>query len=263
MPGRSDPWILVSHGSLRLRARVKLAHEESKHLVRVLRRRSGDTIVLADGCGVVASARLVDDTGRSVCAEVEGLERVPRPSAAATLVLAVLHTKAMDWAVQKAVELGAGEVVPVLCDRSQGDIRQASRRLGHWRKTAEQALKQCRRPWAMPVREVLRFDEWLDGVPEPGLYGDAAGIPPDQAQASRPPCLLIGPEGGLTTEETDRLNLAAWMPVCFGPHVLRSETAAVAGLAILATRPAAAVSGDPVRDRLAEDCAADRVHSRR
>jgi 16S rRNA (uracil1498-N3)-methyltransferase len=85
----------------------------------------------------------------------------------------------------------------------------------------------------MAVRAPVDLASWLDTGPVPGFVGDADGACPEDAPPGVGPTLLIGPEGGLTDDELARLDLDGWIRVRLAPHVLRSETAAVAGLAIL------------------------------
>lgn len=232
----SDPWILIPTDRIAAHATVELERDEAKHVHNVLRRRVGDRIVLADGAGEVASAHLVECGRKGVAAKIDRVVRFPMPDGRMDLVMAVLHTKAMDWAVQKAVELAVARFQPVLCARSQGDLGLAVRRLAHWQNAATQAIKQCRRPWAMAVEEPMSLRSWLDTDPPSGIVADAQGIDPGVVSDSHCARLLVGPEGGLTETELGWLDQCGWKRVRFGPHILRSETAAVAGIAILAAK---------------------------
>jgi 16S rRNA (uracil1498-N3)-methyltransferase len=232
------PWLLVEPGVLGLGGRVRLDPDESRHLLHALRRRAGDRVTLADGAGSVAEGVVEVASARGAEVTVDAL-RVEPPVAGpgVTLALSVLHSQAMDWAAQKVVELGVRRLVPVVAARSQLGQQPARGRVAHWRRVARQALKQCRRPWAMVVEDPLGLGEVAElGRPEGGLVADPAGEP---LVALPPGCgrlLLVGPEGGLTETESRLLEAAGWRRLRLGPHVLRAETAAVVGAALLVNR---------------------------
>ena len=227
----SEPWLLVDAVPDDAGAEVALAPEEARHAVSVLRLAPGAPVVLADGRGGLARGRVAAAGRGRLSVAVTGVDHVPRPRAGVTVALGVLHTRAMDWAVQKAVEVGAEKLVPLLAERSQLGAGAASGRLGHWRRVARQAIKQCRRPWAMTVDEPVTLDALL--ARPAGLLADPGGAPVGAVPRTLPVTLIVGPEGGLTAAERARLEAAGWRPVRLGPHVLRAETAAVVGTALL------------------------------
>jgi 16S rRNA (uracil1498-N3)-methyltransferase len=142
----------------------------------------------------------------------------------------------MDWAVQKAVEIGVLQLIPVLTKRSQLSLAVARRRLAHWQKVAQQAIKQCHRPWAMELGEVSSFEQllqWREG--SPGVVACVDGEPVDRLSLEAGAMLLIGPEGGLTSSELQLLRERHWCRLRLGRYTLRAETAAVVGAALLTT----------------------------
>jgi len=233
--GKCFPWLLVEPGKLGGQTMVLLDPEESGHLVRSLRRRAGDQVTLTDGAGTVAEGVVRDHSAGAVLVDLAAVLAVPEPAGAGlTLALAVLHGQAMDWAVQKAVEVGARRLVPVLTERSQVGSRAARGRTPHWRRVARAALKQCHRAWAMEVSDPLALAELarLEG----GVLADPEGGPLDELPAGRGSVLLVGPEGGLSTGEQELLEATGWWRLRLGPHTLRAETAAVVGVALLLNR---------------------------
>ncbi len=231
----AEPWLLAAPGSLRSGAMVELDNVEAKHATAVLRLRSGMRIVLADGEGTTAAA-VLRFSGRSRCtAEVESVETESPPARSGVdVALGVLHGRTMDWAVQKTAEVGVRRLLPLLAARSQLPRAAVERRLAHWREAARQAIKQCHRPWSMIVTDPVTLPELVEqSSGGGGLVADPAGLPPLSLPPDHPRLLVVGPEGGLTTDERRLLDPERWPRVWLGPHVLRAETAAVTGASFL------------------------------
>jgi len=238
MTDPSPPWLLVDPGVLAVGQRVRLDPAESRHLFHALRRRVGDRVTLADGAGGVAVGAVEVASVRGAEVAVETLQVVPPPARPdVTVALGVLHGQAMDWAVQKVVEVGVGRFVPVVAERSQLGVRPARGRVEHWRRVARQALKQCRRPWAMEVEDPRSVEDLAPlGRSGGGLVADPLGDSLDTLPSRSAALLLVGPEGGLTGAEIRLLAGEGWRTLRLGPHVLRAETAAVVGAALLVNR---------------------------
>ncbi|MCW8985540.1 MAG: RsmE family RNA methyltransferase, partial [Thermoanaerobaculales bacterium] len=106
----------------------------------------------------------------------------------------------------------------------------------HWRRIALQALKQCRRPWAMDVGNVVRLAELVEGSEEAGVVADCEGISIGELPEGAGALLVVGPEGGFTSEESELFDRRGWPRLRLGPHILRAETAAVVGGAMMVMR---------------------------
>lgn len=231
----TERWVLVGAGALDARRRVVLDRDESRHLATTLRLRRGDRVTACDGSGAVADATLevVDPRG----CELEIVARLPaaeplRP--AVTLALSVLHSQAMDWAVQKSVEVGVATLIPLLSERSQLSAKAAAGRRLHWQRVGLQALKQCRRPWRMDIQEPVSLERLLaERGGRPGLVAAVDGRDLRELAEPLPDLVLIGPEGGFSAAELEALRDAHWQTVRLGRWVLRAETAAVVGGATL------------------------------
>ncbi|MCW8985295.1 MAG: 16S rRNA (uracil(1498)-N(3))-methyltransferase, partial [Thermoanaerobaculales bacterium] len=116
---KASPWLLAVSGDLEAGRTVVLDPIEARHATGALRRRPGDEIVLADGHGSVAEAKLVAVGKGRVEAEITAVRCEPRPaSGGVTVALAMIENRAMDWAVQKAVEVGVGRFVPMETGRA-------------------------------------------------------------------------------------------------------------------------------------------------
>lgn len=231
----SDPWVLVAPGALAGEGPVELETDEGRHLVRVLRRRVGDSVVLADGAGRTAQAE-VSAIVRDRVVIVAGTPVVhdPAPGRSVDVALAVINGTAMDWAVQKAVEVGARRFLPWVADRSQGGGTSLDRRLDHWCRVARQAIKQCHRAYEMEILEPIDLDGLIDRPPAPPVLADSSGVDlRDLRLLEGDVMLVVGPEGGFTDDELRRIAIEEWPAVRLGPHVLRAETAVAVGVASL------------------------------
>jgi 16S rRNA (uracil1498-N3)-methyltransferase len=220
--------------------RVRLADTAAAHVTRVLRLGVGDAVTLFNGDGADYPAR-VSDVGRgTVEAEVTGRTAARAESPlAVTLVQGIARTERMDLVLQKATELGVAVILPVATVRSvvRLDAAGGARKLGHWRGIAIAACEQCGRARVPQIAEPRTFESW---IAEPSLAGARLLLSPEAeaplASAARGATtveLLVGPEGGLTDAERNTALAAGFRACRLGPRILRSETAAIAALAVL------------------------------
>jgi 16S rRNA (uracil1498-N3)-methyltransferase len=221
---------------------VELPRETAAHLVKVLRARSGDEVVLFSGDGREFVGAIENIRGSRVTAAVGNGTEVDRESSfAITLVQCVPRGDRMDMIVQKATELGVARIVPVLSQRSvvRLDATQAESKAAHWRAIMVSACEQCGRnrlpviEAPMPLIHYLGSSTKTSGrlLLEPGLQPGIADF--HLAAAVE---IAIGPEGGFAGEELEALDLAGFTRVALGPRVLRTETAAIAAVTWLQTR---------------------------
>lgn len=234
---KTAPWLLVDGGDLETGRTVVLDPTEARHLTGALRRRPGDEVVLADGSGLVAEARVVAIGKGRVEAEILSVRHAPRSeSGGVTVALAMIDNRAMDWAVQKAAEVGVGHLVPMETARAQVRGKDLGARCEHWRKVAMQALKQCRRPWAMTVGDVVPLEGVVKGSQEGGVVADREGCSIGDLPEAAGGMLAVGPEGGFSAEESQLFDRFGWPRLRLGPYVLRAETAAIVGGAMMVER---------------------------
>ena len=209
------------------------------HALRVLRLGVGEKVTLFGGDGGEFAGMLVSADKRGATVRIDAFDPVERESPhGATLVLAVIATGPMDFAVRKAVELGAAAIVPVATARSQGaGGDKLDKRLAHWRQIAVAACEQCGRNRIPTVAATQSFVEWLAGrdpaavaaILAPGAQHSLAA----QARGRAIDSVVVGPEGGFTSDEIDRALASGVVPAHLGARVLRAETAALAALATL------------------------------
>lgn len=235
---KAAPWVLAPPGGIDPGRVVVLEAGEARHLTSALRLGVGDAVVLVDGRGTVAPAVLRTASRARVEAEVVEIRVEPPPAhGGVAIALGLLDGRAMDWAVQKCVEVGAGRLIPLLAERSQAGRREATMRGDHWRRISLQAIKQCRRSWAMEVGEGLSPSELVAQTrAECGVLADRAGAGAAALRPAPERVLAVGPEGGFSAAEESLFAVAGWQRLSLGPHVLRAETAAVVGAAVLVGR---------------------------
>lgn len=222
-------------------AELALPPGAARH-VQVLRLQPGDTITLFNGAGGEWQAE-VTAMGRSEVRVRVGTHTAHErePLRAVHLAVGMMASDRMDWLVEKATELGAASLTPLLVERSvlrlAGDRAQKKR--AHWQAVAVAACEQSGRNRLLDVREQLTFQEftetargtrWLLSLDPaaPRLHTLTASLTADETVT-----LLSGPEGGLSPAEETAVRARGFQPVHLGPRVLRAETAPLAALAVL------------------------------
>ena len=217
---------------------IELPEAIAHHAVRVVRLAVGDALTLFDGSGGELPATLVRADKRGAAVRVEGLVPVERESPLAlTLALAIAANDAMDSAVRRATELGVTAIQPLVTARSAPlpSGERGDRRHAHWQAVAVAACEQCGRNRVPGVARPAPFAEWLAAWRGSGILFLPEGAQPLAAiaQPPAPLALLIGPEGGFDAREAAAARAGGFHAVRLGPRVLRVETAAAAGLAVL------------------------------
>ena len=216
-----------------------LSKEASHHLLRVLRCRRNDQIILFNGLGGSYTGRIVSDSTRLVEVEILVFEpETAEPGLLITLGLGISRSLHMDYAVQKSVELGVHTIVPLFTERSNVklDKNRARSRMKHWEKIIIHACEQSGRN-ILPVLDSPRdLNDWVSNCQNPARFVLAPSARQSLAEVtlnSREAGILVGPEGGLTDAEVARAEEHGYVPVKLGPRILRTETAAVAALTAL------------------------------
>jgi 16S rRNA (uracil1498-N3)-methyltransferase len=215
--------------------------EDARHLTRVLRVEAGQRYEISDNRDVYLAEIEAAHKERVVFRTIEKLEA---PSAGVRLILcaALVKFDHFEWMIEKATELGVAEIAPFEAARSdRGLDKAAQKRVERWRRIALEASQQSRRAHLPEVREPAAFEDVITESAQyrytldelPGGAAIASAIPA-QRRAEDSVALLIGPEGGWTVEERAAFVAAGWTRVSLGPLILRAETAALAGLAVLA-----------------------------
>jgi len=220
-----------------------LPESEARHALQVFRLRDGEIIEAIDGKGHAVLAELRVRGKTEALLEYKGpVVEDARSSIPLTLEMSVLKGDAMEWAVEKAVELGVKEFVPILTDHTvvQTHKKGPEAFQERWQKIADQSLKQCGRLDRMTVALPLSLGELLQrSQPEvlaPRLWCDEATRQEtpflmNWINSQNTPLssirVLIGPEGGWSDAERELLSRSKTQRVSLGPLVLRGETAAI------------------------------------
>jgi 16S rRNA (uracil1498-N3)-methyltransferase len=218
-----------------------LTGEQAEHLARVLRADLGQVFdVVANG--FLHRAEVIE-VRRDGLPEVwfKLLEELEADTALPVhLLLAVFRFDPMEWAIEKATELGVARITPVLARRTEKHLGlAAAKRVERWKKIALEAAKQSRRTDVPAIDEPMTLAKALaatDAELKILLSETEQDLPLARVVADRGDraiALAIGPEGGWTQDEMTQFADAGWHGVTLGPRILRAETAAIAGLAIV------------------------------
>jgi len=214
-------------------SRAMLIGAEAHHLSHVLRAKPGQMVIALDGSGDEFSAR-IQSIGRSAV-ELEILERhsVNRESSVRlTLAVALPKGERQRWLVEKAVELGVAQIIPLASERGVAQPTESA--IERLRRAVIEASKQCGRNRLMEIAESREWKELAATDAEATrLMAHPGGIPLREAMApiassDQRIVAAIGPEGGFTNEEVNQGIAAGWTSVDLGPRILRVETAAIA-----------------------------------
>jgi 16S rRNA (uracil1498-N3)-methyltransferase len=224
---------------------ASLAGEQASHLIRVLRAQAGMEydIVAGDRVWHAVIAGITGDAVRfNLVAEVEADPALP-----ITLLLSIFKFDRLEWAIEKATELGVERIVPIIARRSEKHLVQsAEKRVERWRRIAREAAQQSRRSDVPVVEDVLALKvaarrsenavrvllaEQERSTTLRHAVEEALSHAGDEMPEIR---MAVGPEGGWTAEEESLFDAEGWKPVSLGPRILRAETAAMAATAVVA-----------------------------
>jgi 16S rRNA (uracil1498-N3)-methyltransferase len=214
-----------------------LGPEEARHLVRVCRQGKGDTVELFDGRGFATAARVVEVGKDLVTLAAEG-EPIPEvaPTCSLTLATAIPKGNRFDWLVEKATEIGVARIIPLATERSVVDPRES--KLERLRRNVVEACKQSRRNRLLILDPPIAWVELAKApVADVRLIARPGGsVFGGRARVGKFPILAVGPEGGFSPAEEALAYAHGWQPIGLSRHILRVETAGLAGAAIILAR---------------------------
>lgn len=217
-------------------AQFELPREAAHHAARVLRLRIGDSVTLFDGTGGEYEAKVASLANGGVAVAIGAHQPRERESPLGiTLVQGIAGADRMDFIIQKAVELGVAAIQPVLTSKSVVRLskERGEARLAHWQRIVIAACEQCGRnriPEVSPAEPLAQYS--------PPKAAAKVMLSPradkDLKQLVQGPLVLaVGPEAGFDAAEEKLLAQKGFVPARLGPRILRTETAALAALAVL------------------------------
>jgi 16S rRNA (uracil1498-N3)-methyltransferase len=229
-------------------SQVRILGSELHHLIDVLRLREGDEITVLDGEGGIYDVQLssISTNPPVAIGEIRSLKQVEPSPIEVTLIQGIPKSESMDMIIQKATELGVYEIIPTLCQHTVPSFSadKAQKRVTRWRQIAIEASKQSRRPFFPKIHDITKFTESLnvsqgdlkliftapsmDSV-HPQKLKDILRQRTDAKKIQ----IIIGPEGDFTEDEIQGALSAGAISVSLGSNTLRTETAAITGLAIV------------------------------
>jgi 16S rRNA (uracil1498-N3)-methyltransferase len=227
---------------------LTLTGAEAHHAIDVLRLKIGEVVFVLDGMGREFSCSVQAVERKAVTLAVSQTLSSPAPSSRVTLVQAVPKGKLLETIIQKATELGAFRIIPLLSERvaTRLENEAANHKAEKWRRDAIEAIKQCGQRWLPQVEApvtlpaLLARRETFDLSFVGSLQSDARqpreyfqSLQNDAKGRPSSVCLWIGPEGDFTDAELEAIRTAGARPISLGPLVLRCDTAALYTLSIV------------------------------
>lgn len=221
-------------------ASIELDEIAVRHAVQVLRLKTDDPIILFNGDGHDYHTRLTTVAKKQATALIESAHLVENESPLYThLALGIAKGERMDYALQKAVELGVQRFTPLLTERCvvQLDTKREAKRRLHWLGVIHGACEQSGRARVPQLDEVMRYTDFLElDLPGQRMFLDPRSkLNLSDCQRPEQLVLMIGPEGGFSSNERQWAYQHEAAGVCLGPRILRTETAVVAGLSAVQT----------------------------
>ena len=226
--------------------RAELSGDEAHHLTRVMRQKTGDTVVLFDGNGCEFSAEIIETRKSLVTLTILDVRQADTESARrVTIATSLPKGDRQKWLVEKLTELGCHRLIPLRTERT---VAQCSEQvLERLQRQVLEATKQCNRSQLMAISPekdmadcMTEDDDFVGLIAHPLSDGNFGQLPLSElAQMVLPKrvLILIGPEGGFTIGEVERAVELGFRPIDLGPRILRVETAAIMMTAFVVSLP--------------------------
>ncbi len=224
---------------------TQLDKDTSSHLIRVLRTKKEAPVILFNGDGFNYLCKTLNDSPKKTLLAVESKTKADNESNLhITLIQGLSRLDRMETTIQKSVELGANKIIPVLCQHSNAKLSEEKKqkKLAHWKKVVISACEQSGRSIVPEISNISTVDEitsLLDPEalkiilnPETGKSLKEISFDYDDRNNATIE-VFIGPEGGLAENEITQLQRLQFKNICFGPRILRTETAGPAVISAL------------------------------
>jgi 16S rRNA (uracil1498-N3)-methyltransferase len=211
--------------------------QNAGHLARVLRARVGQEFeISADGVVRLGRVVSVEDDRVEFALGDEVRTAQLRPL---KVLIAIFKFDRMEWAIEKATELGATEIIPFIARRTDAHLAQAAgKRVERWRRIAHEASQQSRRVSPPEISDPVKLKEAIAVVADVLVVlaeSEDERMLRDVVTGGGSVALAIGPEGGWASDELDAFEKAGWVAASLGPTILRAETAVIAAVAVVAS----------------------------
>jgi len=229
---------IFTDSPLAVGSQCQLDDNAANHVGRVLRMQAGQALLLFNGDGHDYHATITEAGKKHVLVAVtEAAGNETESPLRVVLAQTLSKGDRMDYAVQKAVEMGVSEIVPLTTERCDVKLKgdREDKRLRHWQQVAISAAEQCGRARVPEIQPVMTVQQWLEHARACDLRLVLHHRTERSLNTLEKPssiALMIGPEGGLTAEEIALAEDNGFLPVALGPRVLRTETAPVAAIAL-------------------------------
>ena len=214
--------------------------DSSNHLVRVLRSKVDTPVTLFNGDGFDYRGKTLDTNAKKTHVSIESkVEMNNESNLTITLIQGLSRNDRTETTIQKSVELGVNKIIPVICQRSniKSNKDRMARKLIHWRRIAISACEQsgrCNIPEITDAILLNNIKQYLNQQSSKIVLDPFAKISlKDVKQNQNVIELFIGPEGGLNDDEIAFLEEERFKSICFGPRILRTETAGPAAISAL------------------------------
>ncbi len=219
---------------------IQLTSNSSNHLIRVLRTKQGQPIILFNGDGYDYYCKTIDANPKKTSILIETKNLVDNESnLSITLIQGLSRHDRMETTIQKSVELGANKIIPVMCQRSNLKMNEdkKQKKYQHWKNVAISACEQSGRCAIPEVTEIISLDK-IDNLLQTGAFKILLDPKSHQSLKNELPDnqiieIFIGPEGGISDTEEEHLRKINFNKIVFGPRVLRTETAGPAMISAL------------------------------
>lgn len=226
--------------SLNVGSRIELDDDAAHYVRSVLRLKQGETIVLFNGQGGEYRSRFSEVSRKCVRLEIETfIDRDVESPLRVTLGMGISRGDRMDWAVQKAVELGVNHLTPLITERCVAKLNddKKQQRLQHWQHIVQHAAEQSGRTRLPVMTGIAALTEWVERQRDLRVFLDpyAEQTLADCRPENRHVTLLSGPEGGFSDGERQLAKAAGFIPVRLGARILRTETAVLSALSAVQT----------------------------
>jgi len=225
-------------GTIKVSEELTLSPENHRHAVKVLRLKLEESLILFNGKGGEYLATLSAFDKRTSQVFIQSFININRESPLKiTLALATIKPDKMDFAIQKAVELGVSTIQPVVCKRSVINIKanRLKKKMQHWEGVILSACEQSGRTTIPQIKEPIRLNKALNNYSD-GVIITMLPTANDKLatlrslDVSKGVTLFIGPEGGFTDDEEQLMSQHSLNDISFGSRILRAETATIAGI---------------------------------